>query len=554
MPSSVGTQRRNLISRTAPSSLPARQAGSASPPRISSRARGAQLCLIGRDAARTDAARQSLLDATPDARVQTVVADLASLDAVRSAAARIGGLVPGVDVLIHNAGALVHERRMTVDDLELTAQVHVVAPFLLTTLLLPLLRASADARVIFVSSGGMYTRRLDVDALEHPPEPFDGVRAYANAKRAQVVLTDLWARHPAGRGISFHAMHPGWADTPGVQESLPGFRRVMHPLLRSAEQGADTMAWLAAAPEARAIERRVLARSPAPSNHRVSLDAYARRRSGTALELVRRSFRRPPRDRGVVRIAIVGTGVSGLVAAHALHGDHDVTIYEADGRVGGHAHTVDVEVGGITHAVDTGFIVYNEANYPGFTALLRELGVETQPTEMSFSVTDAGSGLEYRGSNLNTLFAQRRNLRRPSFLRLLGDIVRFNRAARRLVMNEARWQGADRLPAAGGDDGTGDESIESFLRRGRYSRSFVEQFLVPFGSAIWSADPSTFTQFPMRSYARFMHNHGLLGLPGRTQWRTISGGSRQYVDRLVAPFADRIRLGTAVHKVVADTV
>lgn len=214
--------------------------------------RGAQLCLIGRDAVRTDSARQSLLDATPEARVQTIVADLASLDAVRSAAAQLGGLVPGVDVLIHNAGALVHERRITVDDLDLTAQVHVVAPFLLTTLLLPLLRASADARVIFVSSGGMYARRLDVDALGHPPAPFDGVRAYANAKRAQVVLTDLWAGHPAGPGISFHAMHPGWADTPGVQESLPGFRRVMHPLLRSAEQGADTMAWLAAAPEARA--------------------------------------------------------------------------------------------------------------------------------------------------------------------------------------------------------------------------------------------------------------------------------------------------------------
>ena len=131
-----------------------------------------------------------------------------------------------------------------------------------------------------------------------------------------------------------------------------------------------------------------------------------------------------------MKIAIVGTGVSGLVAAHALHRDHDVTVFEADGRVGGHAHTVDVEVGGITHAVDTGFIVYNEANYPGFTALLRELGVATQPTEMSFSVSDAASGLEYRGSNLNTLFAQRRNLARPSFLRLLAEIVRFNRAAR----------------------------------------------------------------------------------------------------------------------------
>ena len=215
-------------------------------------ARGARLYLIGRDTVRTDAARQSVVDARPDARVYTVVADLSSLDAVRSAANQVAASAPGVDALFHNAGALVHDRRTTVDGLELTAQVHVVAPFLLTTLLIPLLRASADGRVVFVSSGGMYARRLDVDALESPPEPFDGVRAYADAKRAQVVLTDLWARHPAGRGISFHAMHPGWADTPGVQESLPGFRRVMQPLLRSAEQGADTMAWLAAAPEARA--------------------------------------------------------------------------------------------------------------------------------------------------------------------------------------------------------------------------------------------------------------------------------------------------------------
>jgi len=214
-------------------------------------ARGARLCLIGRDAVRTDAARQSVADVRPDARVHTVVADLASLDAVRSAARQVTASVPGIDVLIHNAGALVHDRRTTVDGIELTAQVHVVAPFLLTTLLLPQLQASEDGRVVFVSSGGMYTRRLDVDALEHPPEPFDGVRTYAEAKRAQVVLTDLWTHHPAGRGISFHATHPGWADTPGVQESLPGFRRVMRPLLRSPEQGADTMAWLAAAPEPR---------------------------------------------------------------------------------------------------------------------------------------------------------------------------------------------------------------------------------------------------------------------------------------------------------------
>ncbi len=256
-----------------------------------------------------------------------------------------------------------------------------------------------------------------------------------------------------------------------------------------------------------------------------------------------------------MKVAIVGTGISGLVAAHELHPHHEVTVFEADVRVGGHANTVDVDLDGEVHHVDTGFIVYNEANYPGFTSLLRELGVTTQPTEMSFSVADARTGLEYRGSNLNTLFAQRRNLARPSFLRLITEIVRFNHAARRLVAAEPRWQGVDRLPGA--DDASGDDvddgSIAAFLQRGRYSRPFVEQFLVPFGAAIWSADPATFTRFPMRSYARFMHNHGLLEAPGRARWRTITGGSRRYVDALSAPFAERIRLSSAVHKIVART-
>ncbi len=253
-----------------------------------------------------------------------------------------------------------------------------------------------------------------------------------------------------------------------------------------------------------------------------------------------------------MKVAIVGTGISGLVAARELHPDHDVTVFEADARVGGHANTVDIELDGEAHRVDTGFIVYNEANYPGFTALLRALGVATQPTEMSFSVADARTGLEYRGSNLNTLFAQRRNLARPAFLRLVTEIMRFNRAARRLVADEPRWHGADRLPGADarGDD---DEPIDAFLQRGRYSRSFVEQFLVPFGAAIWSADPATFTRFPMRSYARFMHNHGLLEAPGRARWRTITGGSRCYVDALTEPFTERIRLSTPVHKIVTRT-
>jgi predicted NAD/FAD-binding protein len=247
-----------------------------------------------------------------------------------------------------------------------------------------------------------------------------------------------------------------------------------------------------------------------------------------------------------VKVAIVGTGVSGLVAAHRLHPSHEITVFEADARTGGHANTVTVTVDGVDHAVDTGFIVYNERNYPGFVALLRDLGVATQPAEMSFGVSDPRSGLEYRASNLHTLFAQRRNLVNPRFLRLLTEIVRFNRAARRLVGDDEIWSGADRLDPPADTD----ESIADFLARGRYSAMFVEQFLVPFGAAIWSADPTSFTRFPVRSYARFMHNHGLLGVAARTEWRTITGGSRRYVDALTAPFADRIRCATPVHKIV----
>jgi predicted NAD/FAD-binding protein len=195
-----------------------------------------------------------------------------------------------------------------------------------------------------------------------------------------------------------------------------------------------------------------------------------------------------------VKIAVVGSGVSGLVAAHKLHSRHDVTVFEADARVGGHANTVDVEVDGRPVAVDTGFIVYNERNYPGFCALLDQLGVATQPTEMSFGVSDPRTGLEYCGTNLNTMFAQRANLAKPSFVRLLADIARFNRAARHLVADEARWTGRDRLV----HDGSLDESLADFVARGRVSPAFVRQFLVPFGASIWSADPAAIMQFPGR--------------------------------------------------------
>ena len=235
-----------------------------------------------------------------------------------------------------------------------------------------------------------------------------------------------------------------------------------------------------------------------------------------------------------MRIAIVGTGVSGLVAAHHLHRRHDVTVFESDDRVGGHTNTVEVDLPDGRFPVDTGFIVCNERTYPNFLALLDELGVATQPSEMSFSVSDAGTGLEYRATNLSTLYAQRRNLVRPRFHRMVVDVVRFNRALWRLV--------------DGGVDE--EETLEAFVARNRYSPDFVNHFLVPFGASIWSADPSTFLRFPVATYARFVANHGMIDARRRPCWRTVTGGSATYVDALTAPFVDRIRIATPVRKIV----
>jgi dehydrogenase/reductase SDR family member 12 len=232
--------------------------------------RGAQVWIVGRDAGRTDDARDRIVAATPGAHVSVIVADLASLDDVHECAARVAEQAPRLDALVHNAGALTHELEYTADGIELTAQVHVVAPFLLTTLLLPLLRATEGARVVTVSSGGMYTQPLDLPALVVARQPFNGSRAYANAKRAQVVLNELWPTRPEAAGVTFHAMHPGWADTPGVQASLPRFRSIMRPVLRTPAQGADTIVWLASAPEplqrngAFWLDRRPRATSPLP--------------------------------------------------------------------------------------------------------------------------------------------------------------------------------------------------------------------------------------------------------------------------------------------------
>jgi NAD(P)-dependent dehydrogenase (short-subunit alcohol dehydrogenase family) len=207
---------------------------------------GADVVLVGRDRARVDTARDEVAATAPSSVVSTALADLSRLRDVAALADRLRDEHDHIDVLVHNAGALTHSLERTDDGLEVTAQVHVVAPFLLTARVMPLLERATRARVVTVASGGMYTARLDVDALAAPdPRRFNGTRAYALAKRAQVVLNHEWnARTPAS--VSFDAMHPGWADTPGLRSALPGLARALGPLLRRPDEGSDTAVWLAA--------------------------------------------------------------------------------------------------------------------------------------------------------------------------------------------------------------------------------------------------------------------------------------------------------------------
>lgn len=235
----------------------------------------------------------------------------------------------------------------------------------------------------------------------------------------------------------------------------------------------------------------------------------------------------------MAKIAIVGTGVAGLTAAHRLHADHDLTVYEAGARVGGHTHTVRVDLADETHWVDTGFIVHNDRNYPRFEALMAELGVATQPSRMSFSVSDDGGRFEYSGTPRG-VFAQRSHLLDPRFLRMIADLLRFNREAGRI---------------AGGPVGAGP-SLRELLADGGYSDWFVERLIVPQASAVWSADPEQLWSFPASFLAAFFDNHGMLGFRDRPRWRTVTGGSHRYVDALTRPFADRIRTATPVRSIV----
>ncbi len=230
-----------------------------------------------------------------------------------------------------------------------------------------------------------------------------------------------------------------------------------------------------------------------------------------------------------MRIAVIGSGIAGNVVARSLFRDHDITVFEANDYVGGHTHTHDIELRGRRYAVDSGFIVFNHRTYPNFIKLLRELGVAERNSPMSFSVKCERTGLEYNGNNLNTLFAQRKNLVSVRFHRMLRDILRFNREAPSL-----RDSSDDTL------------TLGRYVDQNHYSRVFIEQYLIPMGAAIWSTDPSTMRDFPAHHFIRFFHNHGLLTVNGRPQWRVVEGGSASYVKRLVAPFRHRVRLRTQI--------
>jgi len=236
-----------------------------------------------------------------------------------------------------------------------------------------------------------------------------------------------------------------------------------------------------------------------------------------------------------MNIAIIGSGISGLTCAHLLKDRHQVTLYEQHEALGGHTATRDVTVEGRRYAIDTGFIVFNDRTYPRFEKLLARIGLPRQKTEMSFSVNNLASGLEYNGHTLNTLFAQRRNLLNPRFYRLLAEILRFNRRCKALLA-------ADVIPE--------QKTLGDFLAEHRFSERFARNYILPMGAAIWSTSLDEFFRFPLDFFLRFFENHGLLNLADRPQWYVIPGGSRSYI----APLLDgldpqRILTGTAVRAI-----
>ena len=232
-----------------------------------------------------------------------------------------------------------------------------------------------------------------------------------------------------------------------------------------------------------------------------------------------------------MKIAIIGSGISGLTLAHHLHQQHDITVFEANSHIGGHTHTHTIDLFGQNYQVDTGFIVFNDRTYPNFIQMLDELKVPWQPSQMSFSVRNEATGLEYNGTTINSLFAQRSNFLKPSFYGMIKDILRFNKQSLSLLES-------------------GDEiSLGDYLTKNNYKPLFINNYIVPMGAAIWSTDTAQMMHFPARFLVRFFHHHGMLTVSNRPQWRTVAGGSARYVEALTEPFKYKIKLNTPIASV-----
>ena len=229
-----------------------------------------------------------------------------------------------------------------------------------------------------------------------------------------------------------------------------------------------------------------------------------------------------------MKIAIVGSGISGNTIAHLLHKKHNITLFEKNNRIGGHSHTHNIEINGSPISVDTGFIVFNKKTYPLFSSLLRELDVAHEDSKMSFSVFSKKTGLEYNGTSLNTLFSQRRNIFNPKFIKMIFEILRFNKESLGLLTTSKEL------------------SLGDYLAKNTYSDYFLKNYILPMGSAIWSSNLETMIKFPAKFFVTFLHNHGMLNINNRPQWLTISNGSKSYVQKLCYPFIDNIRLNSNI--------
>ena len=233
-----------------------------------------------------------------------------------------------------------------------------------------------------------------------------------------------------------------------------------------------------------------------------------------------------------MRIAIIGTGISGMTAAYLLSEDHEVVVFEANDYIGGHTNTAEVSIDGQDYAVDTGFIVFNEKTYPNFVKLMKRLGVGWQDSLMSFSVQCEKTGLEFSPSNFNSLFIQRRNLLRPSFYKMLWDVMRFKKDAEVLLKTDDY-----------------EITLAEFMAEKGYSQAFVDHFIIPMGEAIWSSDPVKFNEFPARYFTEFFKNHGFLNVKNQPQWLTVKGRSKQYIKPITASYRDSIRINCPVASV-----